>query len=136
VAVWQADYSVAEPADGFPSDLKERLAGIAPAAKSWHSDLSTFGAEDGNRIDFWQRADEAPEMSVRVDLRELNVVFLDGIVALAATLGAHFLDEKGSRVPAVRAAFADSLRQSPAFRFVSDPAGYFERVRHGGADAG
>jgi hypothetical protein len=119
-----------------PADLLARAGAAAPAAPPWSTDLTTFGREDGDRIDVWREGNRVTSVLVRVDLRQPNRRFLGAVVDLARAADAVLLRLDGLVVPALRAALEEAATSSAAARFVADPEAYHRRVRLGGpADA-
>jgi hypothetical protein len=119
-----------------PADLLARAAAAAPPAPSWSTGLTTFGREDGNRIDVWREGDRVTSVLVRVDLRHPDRHFLGAVVDLARAADAVLLRLDGLVVPALLATLEEAVATSAAARFVADPEAYLRRVRLGGpADA-
>lgn len=136
MATWQAEFKLEAPFGGFPEDLADRFGCIAAPTKSWDEDLMLFGDEHGHRIDLWCGPGTAPEVTFRVDLRATDLGFVRKLLALAARLGARIHEQAGAEVAAEWTAMQASLHRSPAFRFVTDPHAYLNRVRTDGVDAG
>ena len=119
-----------------PHDPAALAAAIVPPAASWAADLTTFGHENGDRIDVWRAGGRVESILVRVDMHGRPGRFVADVVDLARALDAVLLRVDGLVVRPELASLTQALLTSPAARFVEDPAAYLRRVSLGGpADA-
>lgn len=133
MAVWQATFQLV-PTRGFPAEYRELLDAIVPRIRSWSRDVEWWGSEDGNRIDVLLERGWPTEGLIRVDLRELDIGFIDDVLRFAASVGFNLLDEDGHQIEPALGEFMLALRGSRAFRFVENPVRYMNRLRAGGLE--
>jgi hypothetical protein len=100
------------------------LAGVASPARSWSTDLETWGAEDGNRVDVWSDGGRVRRVMARVDVRRLDSKFGAALIDFARKADAVLVRNDGLVVEARINAYAGALRTSDAWRFASDPAAF------------
>ena len=116
-----------QPVPGVFSALDALLARSTESA-----DRIQWGTDDGNRVDVLLESGKIEEILVRIDLREPDTPFIDGITELAANLGCDFVTTDGSFGEADGPTLAMLIRNSRALRFVRDPMTFLRRVAAGG----
>jgi hypothetical protein len=98
------------------------------------ADRIQWGPDDGNRVDVLLENGKIEEILIRIDLREPDPQFIDGVTELAANLGCDFLTMDGSFGEADGPTLAMLIRNSRALRFVRDPMTFLRRVAAGGIE--
>ena len=155
MATWQADFflvpRVALPVGGqltgehardtewwagieLPANYRGQLSAFALPAPSWSKDVEVFGVEEGNRIDVWRERSEVSNILVRLDVRAFDPKFIAGVLQFAKSTAAVLVRADGLVVEPEEARLFQALEGSPAFRFVTDPAAFFRRLRFGGLE--
>jgi hypothetical protein len=117
----------------LPPDCANRISKLLPEGQSWSPAIRMWGEEDGNRISlFHDEAGHPNAISVRIDVRDPNKQFFEGIVEFANSLDAVFLVMEDFQIfePGVEA-LVRLINQSSAGRFVKDPHEFLERLRTG-----
>jgi hypothetical protein len=112
-------------AETLPSGYSQQLAAIAPASSSSATELQTWGAQDGNRIDVWSEKGKPIRMTARVDVRRLDAKFGAMLLQFARIADAVLIRRDGLVVEPTVGAFGAALRSSQAWQYASDPAAYF-----------
>jgi hypothetical protein len=155
VAAWQCDFLLVPASNAGPSDFaagdvyaewwtavqppkgfEAHIAKILPEGRSWSPDLTTWGIEDGTRVDVWREGQRVDSIRVRIDARALDTEVLRDLVALAVYCDAAFLRHDGLFVPATDAAFLSAIGTSAAARFVDDSGAFLRRIALGGPEDG
>ncbi|MCO5945344.1 hypothetical protein [Mucilaginibacter flavidus] len=95
--------------------------------------LMNFGNVDTNHIDvcFDENTNQVEELSCRVDLREVDKVFVNKIFALAECFNCLLMDRQGRLFEPTKSAFINAIKLSDAFRFVSNPEGFLNDISTG-----
>lgn len=141
MAVWQAVYWLV-PADAEPgsedawveiehaSELLRVFDDVLPPSHSWSPDMRHWGAEECHDVQASSDGGNLAGIQVRIDLRapDLRRV-VEGLVAAATELGAVFETEDGAQIVPDPWALGESLRRTPAARFLSDPEAFFKEIR-------
>jgi hypothetical protein len=111
----------------LPPRYSEVLSEMLPRGKHWSRDTEFWGQEDGNCISVRKRGDEVEEFRVRFDVRNLNVFFIDRIADAARDWHCVFLAEDFEVVPASSNALQKQIKDSPAYRYLLDPASFLSQ---------
>jgi hypothetical protein len=109
----------------LPSGYAQQLAAIAPPGQSEKSEVQTWGAADGNRIDVQSEGGSATRMIARVDVRRLDSRFSAMLLQFAKIANAVLVRRDGLVVEPIVGAFGVALRTSEAWQYASDPASFF-----------
>lgn len=114
----------------FKDDLVQEFDALLPRFKGWSANALDWGDEDGNHLQLWLRNDRVDELRVRIDVRTLDVSFINEIVELFQRNNCLFvLIEDELRVIEPRTALLiQEIKGSIAFQFVSDPNGYLKKL--------
>ena len=116
-------------ADASRSELEACIATLLPPEGSHAAATRLWGTPDGHRFELVH--DERRmrvELRGRIDLRSSDVPFLDRVVQLAITLDAVLVTADLDVVEPSLADLAESVSESHAFAFVSNPRGLLERL--------
>src|SRR6185437_2145960 len=108
----------------FPPRYAQHLAAIAPPSTSWTSELQTWGAENGNRVDVWFENGKPARIIARVDVRRLDAKFGAMLLQFARVADAVLIRQDGLVVEPVVGAFGAALRTSAAWQYATDPVAY------------
>jgi hypothetical protein len=114
----------------WPSDYAQTLSSFIARGASWDEDLELWGTSDGNRIDIWREAGRVVELFVRIDVRRLDSAFLERIVRFSRSVDCLIWSPKarGGLFEPCAERLQTEIRQSRAWEFVHDPAGYLARL--------
>jgi hypothetical protein len=133
VATWQADFSlvISRP---WPPDYAGRLDAVALRCRQLLPSTTTWGSEDGNRLDVFVKDGRPSEGLLRLDLRDWDAGFATSILALLREWSCGLVGPGERRVEPVLGDVALAARGSPAFRFVQDTEAFFRRLQLGGIE--
>jgi hypothetical protein len=125
-----------ERLDNLPSEISKLL----PTLSSWSNDLQRWGTEDGDRVDLLCHGRVVVDILVRVDVRDLSHTFVAGVMDMARRHGWCVRLASGRVIAPSTTKVLAAIRDSDAFRFVRDPAGFLallsDRVRREPKDEG
>ncbi|MCB0390134.1 MAG: hypothetical protein KDD58_02530 [Bdellovibrionales bacterium] len=96
--------------------------------KSWSNNIEQWGEEDSHCVEVICENDRFSEVSVRLDLRNLNGDNLRLIVDLAETLDAIGLNIDGIIFEVSLNNLKSEIKISDAFSFVKDPKGFLSNL--------
>jgi hypothetical protein len=133
MATWQADFYLI-PSGPWLNDYRARLDAMAPRGSTWSSEIESWGPEDGNRVDVYLVDGKPSDGLLRLDLRNWDLAFITGLLALLKEQGFGLEDPSGRWVEPVLGDVALSARGSAAFRFVENPDQFFRRLELGGLE--
>ncbi len=143
MAIWQVDFAIVPrralaknprgllanvldtdwwSAERLPPGFSQQLAAVAPAGSSEIPERQTWGEPDGNRVDVWFERGQATRMTAHVDVRRLDAKFGAMLLQFARVADAVFVRADGLVVEPLVGAFGAALRNSPAWKYVVDPA--------------
>lgn len=108
----------------FPVDYQTRLTAVESARPSAHTQVETWGSDDGNRVDVWSNKGRVSRMMMRVDVRRLDSRFGAALLDFVRKAGAVLIRSDGLIIEPIIAAYAGALRNSDAWRFANDPAAF------------
>ena len=121
--------SVAWWAEAHRAELEGYLDSLLTRADSFSADNRLWGSWDGNRLQLFEDDDgRYAELFGRIDLRTSCRPFIEQLVQLALSLNAVFVTADCDLVQPSQALFVEAVSTSRAFRFVSDPSGFIERL--------
>jgi hypothetical protein len=127
MAAWQAHFDIVLPEGRLPDGYRDAFAAVLPAGSSWAPALQIWGATPNDCIEVFAEDGEV-EARARFDLRSPNLETYRRFVLALQSLGCELRDEGGSSVDLSEQSFKGALTRSQAFRFVSDPHGFFDEL--------
>jgi hypothetical protein len=133
VAVWQADF-ILVISRAWPLDYAARLDAVAARSRQLLPSTTTWGSDDGNRLDVYTKNERPADGLLRLDLRAWGQQFVEAVLGLLREWSCGLEDPGGRPVEPVLGEVALAAGGSPAFRFVEDPEAFFRRVRLGGLE--
>jgi hypothetical protein len=74
-------------------------------------------------------AERAEDAHIRIDLRSININYLDAVCRIARDSDCYFLTEDLMLIKPERERLLKEIEQSNAFRFVTDPRAFFDNLR-------
>lgn len=110
----------------LPNTLEYALNTILPPAEAWAAGIEAWGAEDGNRLEIYRVRGEVDEVRVRIDVRQLDLGFIEGVVRIASSIGCIFLTEELEVVKPDALSLLTEIRNSSAHRFLINPHDFFD----------
>lgn len=113
-------------------ELNADFSTLLPKGSSWDSQSTSWGTEDGDRIDVLREDHGIAEVFGRLDTRTLSLPFLNCLVEIARRHDLLIVTESRHVLrPSVKELLA-AIRRSPSFAFVRDPEGFLRLLS--GAD--
>jgi hypothetical protein len=119
----------------LPPGYRELLAALLPRAASWSPAVELWGEEAGNRIDIARDAEALDEVRARLDVRQLDTGFVEGLARFAATADCCFITEEFEVIPPDAGALLKEAKNSSAYRFVLDPQAFLEEGNREGTES-
>ena len=111
-----------------PKEFESEISKLLPPLPTWNSDLKKWGFDDGNRIDTWRNKGTLSSIYVRVDVREVSLVFIATLMDMARRNGCLLRTQEGRVIPPSVAIVLSAIRGSKAFRFVQDPQAFLDAL--------
>ncbi len=108
----------------LPPGYAEVLSTLLPRGQHWSRDVEFWGREDADCISVTRCGDAVDELRVRIDVRNINYLFIDRIADVARRWDCVFLTEDLEVVPAASNALQKQLRDSSAYRYLLDPTSF------------
>lgn len=145
MATWQFDIWFAEPigkiGNGYAQEQASLLnlslsddsiihfIGDLPSEKSWNADLEIRGKMEGDRIDIIYENGSVAEISVRIDVREIDLNFLVRIVQFSK-INRLLLVNATTRevIESDIEMLIGAIESSSAFKFVSNPHDFIRKI--------
>lgn len=125
-------YENTEWCDGFrlPDNFREILDNFLPRNKAWLSDTLEWGTEEGHRVSIGVGADEVRWVSIRIDVRDLNMSLINYLVDFARRSDCLMLLTGNMKIisPSQSHLLAE-IEASRAAKFVSNPKEYFGELK-------
>jgi hypothetical protein len=107
---------------------------MLPHMKSWHPEVTQWGDGDSNRIDVARTAGQIADILVRIDVRKDALPFVQAITQFSEQNDLLILMENGHLIcPSVNRILR-AIHNSPAFKFVLDPAAFLEELERSRED--
>ena len=104
--------------------LNQAVEKLLPRCVSWSDEATMYGDLQGSDIQVW-----GDSVAVRLDCRDFNAALFEGVLELARQFDCMLaLKDGGTIIAPHRQAVLAAIMQSPAVRFLSDPAAYLARV--------
>ena len=108
--------------------LKERIEGILPRGKSWHSELTLWGSEQKSDIQMFRNLGFVESLRVRFDLRKPDMQLFRAVSDMAQEHNLVILDMARKRALPHLNDLVRAAAESDAAHFVLDPASFLEQV--------
>jgi hypothetical protein len=118
--------------DSWPraAELTTSIQSLLNRAPSWSERVDIWGDIEGDTIQIYKSdAGAIEEVFVRVDVRSLSHVFLNGVVVMAQRHGLLIRTEDGHILRPDLKELIAALRRSRSCKFVRDPAGFFASLK-------
>lgn len=91
--------------------------------------MKTFGNNDTNDITISKtETGQFEGISIRIDLREIDRVFIDHVLTISKDLDCLLLDSQGNLFEPTHENLADKIKTSNAFKFVSNPTDFLRKL--------
>jgi len=94
---------------------------------SWSDHLRIWGIEDGHRLDISFEDDVVGSVFVRIDMRDAPD-FVERLAAIGLEEDWVFLTDNGKLIEPSVADLAQAMIESPAAKFVEDPAAFLSVI--------
>jgi hypothetical protein len=93
--------------------------------------MKTFGNNDTNDITISKtETGQFEGISLRIDLRKIDRVFIDHVLAISKDLDCLLLDSQGNLFEPTHENLADKIKTSNAFKFVTNPTDFLRTLRN------
>jgi hypothetical protein len=95
--------------------------------------LRSFGNDDANTISvcYDSKTDRVEDLSCRIDLRQIEKIFVDKIFSVAMQFDCLLMDSKGALFQPIITSLVARIKDSDANRFVSDPKQFLDDLSKG-----
>ncbi len=94
-----------------------------------HGDFKSFGNNETNDITIGRNHEgDLEEMSLRIDVRNIDRKFVDESLIIAKELDCLLLDTQGNLFEPIPANLSNCIKTSDAFRFVTDPKDFLDKL--------
>lgn len=113
----------------LPTDAESFLDSFSARGIHWHKETVMWGDIDSDHIEVSKAESGVAGVYARIDARERNDKFLNGLVAFAVKSDCLFWFPENERT--VEPTFENLLleiSESSAFHFVTDPVGFFKNL--------
>ena len=118
------------PEDRCP-DYEAYISLFLKESQPWSKDIRAWGDEQGDYISVMSDSGHVLEVEARIDVRQLNKVFIENLCRFASTCDCLLLTEDSILVEADFNLLLHQIGQSKAYAFVSDPVGFLDKIRTG-----
>jgi hypothetical protein len=111
----------------LPADAESFLDSFSARGNHWHKETVMWGDIDSDHIEVSKAESGVVGVYARIDARERNDKFLNGLVGFAVKSDCVFWFPENERI--VEPTFENLLSEisrSRAFQFVTDPVGFFK----------
>lgn len=115
--------------DSLSPNYSEQLAQFAPRTKSWSADIDIYGEEEGNCLKVSHDEERVVSVWVRIDLRQLEPSFIDGVLSFVRSQQCHLINIEGRLIAPELDSLRTVLKDSRAYRFVTNPQKYLEELK-------
>jgi hypothetical protein len=110
----------------------EEIFSFISEDRSWSPEIRMWGEENGNRVGVVGPVNQPESIFVRIDVRELNDKFLNGVVKAAARIDALLLLSANMKVIEPRLELLKQyVNSSNAKRWVDDPREFLDSNQSG-----
>jgi hypothetical protein len=91
--------------------------------------VKTFGDNDTNDITIIKsELGQLEEMHFRIDLREIDKIFIDNVMTIVKDLDCLLLDRQGNLFEPTHQNLTDNIKKSNAFKFVTNPTDFLNKL--------
>ncbi len=111
------------------SDYERQLSNFVIQSKSWSKKVEIYGEEDGDCIKVFRENGLLTSVWIRIDLRQFNRSFADGLLSFARSQKCQLVSNGGKVISPQMDDFIKSLKSTRAYRFVINPQEYFEELK-------
>lgn len=116
-----------DPPEDFADRLTILLGPSAPA--DWSSELRIWGQMPGDRVDVFYVDGKICDIRARIDVREPDTRFVEGMVALADHCECVFVTKESAIIQAGLSDLCAAIAASSSARFTADPYGYLRSLK-------
>ncbi len=104
-----------------------KIERVLKPQKSWSVDIKQYGELDSHCLEISFDKDRIEEISLRIDLRELNKDVFDEILDFIKSNNALILLQDGRIIEPEQGVLLNEIKKSDAYKYVSEPNNYLER---------
>jgi len=115
-----------------PADIASQFDRFLPRMSSWSPKITTWGEEDGNRIDLVTSGLGIKDIFVRIDVRNLDYKFLLALIRCTDANKWVFLTQESYVLGPSLSKLLSAIRRSDSFRFVTDPDEFLRKLKASG----
>ncbi len=115
----------------LPASYRQLLTEFTRASSEVADDWTVFGEQEGDRVDVLANGDRVEEVRARVDVRELNAEFIEGLIRFASICDCALISEQLHVIEPTLEALWVEIELSPAAMFVSNPRKFLGDLRKG-----
>jgi hypothetical protein len=112
--------------ESLSEDYISQLDRFVRSTVSWSQNIELYGGQDGNCVEIVRSKGHVVSLFARIDLRQFDSTFAEGLLAFAQSQKCSLVTFDGRIVVSEIRQLIVALKDSRAFRFVSDPFAYFE----------
>lgn len=98
-------------------------------SQSWSESIKIWGQEDSDHLSVLFDNGRVVEVEVRIDVRALNLVFVENVCSFARLCDCLLLTEGMALVEPEVDLLLHQIGKSNAFSFVSDPVEFLDKLR-------
>lgn len=112
-------------------DLEKRIRSFAKQVEWTRASegIKTFGSNDTNDITISRtELGKVEGITFRVDLREINRIFIDNVLTISKDLDCLLLDSQGNLFEPTHEKLANNIKTSNAFKFVTNPTDFLSKL--------
>jgi hypothetical protein len=112
-----------------PTNLADQFSKILPSTTSWHPQISRWGDEEGNRIDVVRQENSVTDVFVRIDVRDVSIIFVTELLRIARKNSWLIYSADGRLISPSLKKILKAIQDSAAYRFVQDPRRFLDSLR-------
>jgi hypothetical protein len=116
-----------------PGGIASQFDRFLPRTSSWSSKNTTWGQEDGNRIDLVASELSVMDIFIRIDVRDFDLKFLTFLIRCADVNKWVFLTQESYVIAPSLPKLLSAIRRSASFRFVINPEEFLSKLKAAGA---
>lgn len=95
---FQDDLAVVAPDFALPSGYATAIARLLTPAKGWSAEMELWGDEKSDDICIWRDSEKLSSIGLRIDVRKLDDLLLEGALALAESWGCYLVERRYRKV--------------------------------------
>ena len=115
-----------------PTDYRSFISTFLDEDASWSKEILAWGDRDDNRVEVMLGRGDVAEIFIRVNVRELNLSFLEGIITFAKYCDCLLLTEEMKLLEPDLSPLTSEINQSAAQRYVADPIAFLNDLKEKG----